>query len=658
MKNKRIISNIFAASGYYIWLLAICTVVISLYDIKTGIAMGTVTTVCLALNIISGYAHRKGVNNFLSVLTDELHNDVKEVLGGRLIPLAIIGHDGVILWSNDGFSEIVETYATRKAHITELIPEFDLCQCLNTVPGTFYRIEHLGRTYLIDVSSSQTDGEKYYALHFKDCTEYETLKHKYNSEKFVCATIIVDNYEDIMMDVSNADKPKVSAAIEEILNIWAQSVNGILKKYEKDKFTFYFSNEGLESFVKYKFDILEKIREIAVGNRLSPTLSIGIGCGGENMIQNETYAYNALDMALGRGGDQAIIKNGEKYSFFGGKTQETEKRTKVKARVVAEAIKQLLMENDEILIMGHKHADCDSFGAAMGLYRAVKAHGKSCKIVMENYNNTVAKMLDSFTEDEYEDLIINKAYANEIISRRTLVFVVDTHVNSMVEEPSLLDVSKNIIIIDHHRRNADFIHNPLISYHEPYASSASELVTEIIQYMGDKVRLSKKEAEALYAGIYLDTKNFTFKTGVRTFEAASFLKKLGVDTISVKKLFQIDINTFIKKWGIMESAVTYKHSISIAKCTRNDVDMQTIVAQAADELLSVSDIICSFVLCDMGGNVFISARSLGTYNIQIIMEKLGGGGHLTSAATTLSGVDLDTAEGMLKKAIDEYLEEI
>lgn len=659
MKNKKIFTSIFHSSAYYIWMLFLCALVVALYDIKAALIICAVDVLCLTMVTSAGATRRKGIKSFLNSLTQNKRKDIQSILGGKLIPMVLIRHDGIIMWSNEGFSEICESIVIKKSHIKEVIPQFDLYDCINTTENEFYKINHNGRTFFVDISSSQTDdgSEKYYALYFKDCTELENLKEKYDNEKFVSAVIVVDNYDDVMIDVSNSDKPKVAAAIEETLNLYAQTVNGIIKKYEKDKFMFYFSNKGLNLFVEQRFDILEKVKEISVGNRLSPTLSIGVGHGGESMLQNESYAYKALDMALGRGGDQAIIKNEEKYMFFGGKTQETEKRTKVKARVVAEAIKQLLIENDEIIIMGHRYADCDSFGAAIGMYRAVKSLGKSCKIVMETYNNTVFKMLDSFRDIEYEDLIINKAYANEIISRRTLVFVVDTHVKSMVEEPSLLDVSKKIVVIDHHRRNADFIENPLISYHEPYASSASELVTEIIQYMGDQVKLTKKEAEALYSGIYMDTKNFTFKTGVRTFEAASYLKRLGVDTITIKRLFQIDINTFMKKWTIMESAITYRHSISIAKCVKNDVDMQTIVAQAADELLNISDINCSFVICDMGGTVIISARSLGNYNIQIIMEKLGGGGHMTIAATQLPGVDLDTAEEMLKNAINEYLAE-
>jgi len=657
MKNKKFVLSIFNKNGYYIWLLYLCSVVISLYDIKAAAAVFALATICLSLIIASNSNQKKGIKTFLNALTDNMYDEVPCLLGGNLLPLVIIRHDGIVLWYNDAFSKLVDVPVIKKLHITEAIRTFDLYKCINTPSDEFYTILHNNRNYQIEICASQTDKEKYYALHFKDCTEFEILKTKYTNDRFISAVIVVDNYDEVMMDVTNSEKLRISTEIEETLNMWAQSINAIIKKYEKDRFLMYFSNKGLMQFLENKFEILKKVREIAIGNRLSPTLSIGVGSGGENMLQNETYAYNALDMALGRGGDQAIVKNDEKYLFFGGKTQETEKRTKVKARVVAEAIKQLLNDNDEIMIMGHKHADNDSFGAAIGIFRAVRSMGKSCKIVMDSYNHTVMKMLDNFSDEEYEDVFINKAYANEIISKRTLLFVVDTHVKSLVEAPSLLEISKNIVVIDHHRRNADYISNPLISYHEPYASSACELVTEIVQYMGDKVRLSKKEAEALYSGIYMDTKNFTFKTGVRTFEAASYLKKLGVDTIAVKKLFQIDINTFMKKWQIMESALTYKHCISIAKCEKNDVDMQIIISQAADELLNISDINCSFVLCDMGDCVMISGRSLGSFNIQLIMEKLGGGGHLTIAAAKLNDIDLDTAEKLLKNAIDEYMSE-
>ena len=655
MKSSRVFTNIICSSGYYIWLLFLCSVIISLFDLRIGLPVFIVTTVCFILNLTNGLLRRKEVKKFINILTDNNRKKFSSILGGNLFPTVIVNHDGTIVWSNKGFSDIVSTKVINKTHIKELIPEFELYECLNVSENEYYKLIHNNRIYMIEMCSTNQLNEKYYALHFNDCTDYESLMRKYSDEKFVSAVIFVDNYDDVMSDVPNADKPKISAAIEETLNLCAQDINGIIKKYEKDKFVFYFANKGLQTFLDNKFDILERIKSISLGNRFSPTLSIGVGCDGESMMQNEIFAYNALDMALGRGGDQAIVKNSDKYLFFGGKTQETEKRTKVKARVVAEAIKQLLKDNDNVLIMGHRNSDCDSFGAAIGLYKAITSYGKNCKIVMETYNSTVAKMLTQFNDELYEDAIINKAYANEVVNANTVVFVVDTHVSSMVEEPSLLEVSKQIVVIDHHRRNADYINNPILSYHEPYASSASEIVTEIIQYMGEQVKLGRKESEALYAGIYMDTKQFTFKTGVRTFEAASYLRRFGADTVEIKKLFQIDINTFTKKWAIMEMATTYKHSISIVKCTKNDPDMQTIIAQVADEMLNLSDISCSFVICDMGNSISISARSLGDINIQIITEKLGGGGHLTMAATQINDVTLDEAEEMLKAAIDEYL---
>lgn len=655
MKSSRVFTNIICSSGYYIWLLFLCSVIIGLFELRIGITVFVVTATCFVLNLTNGLLRRKEKKKFLNTLTDNNRKKFSPILGGSLIPTVIIDHEGSIVWSNAGFAKIVSSKILNKTHIKELIPEFELYDCLNVAENEFYEINHNDRVYMVEMCSTNQTNEKFYALHFNDCTDYVALAQKYSDEKFVSAVVFVDNYDDVMSDVPNSDKPKISAAIEETLNICAQNVNGIIKKYEKDKFVFYFANKGLETFLENKFDILERIKSISLGNRFSPTLSIGVGCDGESMMQNEIFANNALDMALGRGGDQAIVKNKEKYLFFGGKTQETQKRTKVKARVVAEAIKQLLKDNDNVLIMGHRNSDCDSFGASIGLYKAITSYGKNCKIVMETYNSTVAKMLTQFNDEFYEDAIINKAYANEVVNTNTVVFVVDTHVSSLVEAPSLLDVSKQIVVIDHHRRSADFINNPILTYHEPYASSASEIVTEIIQYMGEQVKLGRRESEALYAGIYMDTKQFTFKTGVRTFEAASYLKRFGADTVEIKKLFQIDINTFSKKWAIMEMATTYKHSISIVKCTKNDPDMQTIIAQVADELLNISDISCSFVICDMGNSISISARSLGDINIQIITEKLGGGGHLTMAATQINDATLDEAEEMLKAAIDEYL---
>ena len=662
MKIKKALNLIFHNSVYYIWLIYLCAVTVGIYDLRASIPLFVMATFCLFNVIFTGIVRRNGIKKFISTLSENIENKEKEAIGYGLIPIAIIRYDGIISWTNAAFSEVSGIEVSTEIHINEIIHDFSIDNCIEANKNDEdYKINHDEKTYLLKILTSNSlnekNNEKYYAVYFYDCTELESLKKLYDEKQFVSAAIMVDNYDDVMQDVDTPDRPKVSAAIEEALSVYAQTVDGIIKKYEKDRFFLYFPKKGLDVFIDKKFDILEKIKEISVGNKLSPTISMGIGYGGESMYQDDSYAYTALDMALGRGGDQVIVKNNEKYTFFGGKSRETEKRARVKARVVADAMRQLVNENDDILIIGHKNADPDAFGAAIGLYRAIKYWGKSCKIVMETYNKTVSRLLDKFTDDEYEDVIINKAYANEIVNKNTLIFVVDTHVKSILEEPSLVDVSKKVVIIDHHRRSTDFIQNPLISYHEPYASSTAELVTEIIQYVGENIKPHKCEAEALFAGMYLDTKNFTFKTGVRTFEAASYLKRLGVDTVSVKKLFQIDQSMFAKKWSIMENALTYKHCVSIATCTKNDADMTTIVAQVADELLNITDITCSFVLCDMGGNVIISARSLGDINVQVIMEKLGGGGHMTIAAAQLAGVNTEYAVKELKTAIDEYMDE-
>ena len=480
------------------------------------------------------------------------------------------------------------------------------------------------------------------------------MKLKYHDEAFVSCILVIDNYDEVMQSTPATDKPQLTAYIEEALNSLAQDSNGILKKYEKDRFFLYIHKSYLEKMIRDSFPFTESFKTILVGNTVAPTLSIGVGTDGDTLVQNDNFAYSALDMALSRGGDQVVIKDNDKYHFYGGKTREIEKRTRVKARVVSQAMKEIIQSASQIMIMGHRYADVDVLGSSVGLYSIIRSLGKDAKIIMETYNQTVERCLSKYGS-EYNNVIISKAYANEYITPDTLLFVVDTQKKSMVEEPALIEVTKNIVIIDHHQKSSDFIEYALITYHEPYASSTSELVTEILQYI-DEAKLTKNEAIILYSGIFMDTKNFTFKTGVRTFDAASYLKRRGVDTIEVKKLFQIDLNTFVKKWAIIENASTYRDKVAIAVCSKNDDDMQTIVAQAADELLNITDISSSFVICDMDGKIIVSARSFGEINVQVITEKLGGGGHMTIAGVQFDDKTLDEVEKLLKDAIDEYLD--
>jgi len=386
---------------------------------------------------------------------------------------------------------------------------------------------------------------------------------------------------------------------------------------------------------------------------MSPTLSIGIGMGGDTLAKNEAYGFSALDMALGRGGDQAIIKDDDQYFFYGGTSQEIEKRTRVKSRVIALAIRELISNSEDIIIMGHKNADIDVLGAAMGLRRAIVNCGKDAKILLDTYNETVQRMLSKLGND-YDGVFIKRGAANEIVNKNTLVFVVDTHKHTLVEEENLLNISEKIVLIDHHRRSTDFIDNSVITYHEPYASSTCELVTEVIQYMDLNPNLTQLEAEALYAGIYMDTKNFSFKSGVRTFEAASYLRRAGVDTAEIKKLFRMNYDKIIKKMSIIENAHMAEKAYMISICEKTDDDMSTIVAQAADELLNITDVKAAFVICDMGGQISISGRSFGDVNVQVILEKLGGGGHISIAGAQITGKTKEEVYEDLLAAIAEY----
>jgi c-di-AMP phosphodiesterase-like protein len=408
-----------------------------------------------------------------------------------------------------------------------------------------------------------------------------------------------------------------------------------------------------------KFEILDTIKEISMGNKLPVTLSLGFGLGGKTLSENLRFAAASIDLALGRGGDQVVLKNGESFSFFGGRTRELEKRTKVKARVIAYALRELIDQADKVFIMGHENSDIDSMGASLGLYRVVRSRDRDAYIVLNRFNPTIESLISRIQEsDEYDSLFINKSEALELADNKTLIIVVDTHRKSFTEVPELIGNGRQVVIIDHHRRGADYIQDTALTYQETYASSTCELVTEVIQYIDDKLKLTQLEAEALYAGIVVDTKSFTFKTGVRTFEAASYLRRQGVDTVAVKQLFQNDIQTYINISSVVRDAELLDNEIAISVCAPPVNNPQLIAAKAADELLNLSGIKAAFVLCDVGDEIWISGRSLGDINVQMILEKLGGGGHLSVAGAQLEGMDINDAKEKLKYAIMEYAKEI
>ena len=496
-------------------------------------------------------------------------------------------------------------------------------------------------------------------LYFLDITQSIKDKKKFEDSKTCIGILMVDNYEEIIQRIEVENRPQVIAEIEKAIYDWAATTGGVVVKNDRNTFVYVFEYKYLKDIKENKFDILDKIKEINVEAGIQLTLSIAISTDGESNYEKYKSALASMDIVLGRGGDQAVVKENDKYVFFGGRTEEVEKRTKVKARTVAHALENLIKESDNVLIMGHSNGDIDSMGSSLGIFRLAKVLEKDVNIVNNTYGMTLKKFIEELEkDDEYKTGIISKNEALNKATDKTLLIINDTHKKNYVEVPELLDKVGQIVIIDHHRRSTDYIENATLTFQEVYASSTAELVTEILQYTDVRVKLKPIEVEGLYGGIMVDTKNFTFKTGVRTFEAAAYLRKCGVDIIKVKKWFQSDFNSYNVIANIVKNAEMLDGSIAIAIYDKEDKDANLICAKAADELLTISDITASFVLGKIGDKVCISGRSIGDVNVQIILEKLGGGGHITLAGAQVEGMTLEEVKQELIIRINEYFSEI
>ncbi|MBR0277171.1 MAG: DHH family phosphoesterase, partial [Clostridia bacterium] len=461
------------------------------------------------------------------------------------------------------------------------------------------------------------------------------------------------NYEDIVKGLPQSDINKLVGKIDQTVSNWVSENNGVMHKTEKDRYYVLFENKDVINIIKDKFTILDKIKTVGENIEVTPTFSIGIG-DGFTIQKCEEYAKIALDMSLGRGGDQAVIKNDSSFKFFGGKTEGTERNTRVKSRVVAHALKELIDNSSAVFVMGHKNADADSFGAAVAVCKMADLFDKKCYVVMGEYQTTTKKLVEEMlTEDIFKDAIISENDALQMNLANALLVIVDTHNPTYVDAPKLLDAIENKVLIDHHRRGPNFIDKPALTYHEPYASSTCEMITEVFQYIKDGAKFTVKEAQAVYSGIVLDTKNFNMKTGVRTFEAASFLRRMGVDTVNVKKIFQNDMSDYLERAKIVSNAQKYKDRIAISSCEDDVEGMNIIASQAADDLLNISDIKAAFVVCRNGSDIVISGRSLGDYNVQVVLEKIGGGGHMTIAGAQFKNLSMQDVLAKLRNAIDE-----
>lgn len=609
------------------------------------------------------HARKEEWTAYVEGLEEKFNSLTEHAVFNMPVPLIMIEEDGTISWYNTKFLTMIEEEEILNEKIGNLVPEIKIEEIFKEdkkpidvkFENKYYKIYY----NIVDTKKNGNSNNVVAMLYWIDDTDFKLLKKRYIDEKIIVCVAQVDNYDEVKSNTDEVNRPIVLAEIDKSINAFASSINGFVRKYENDKYIIIFENKYLKELETKRFNILDKIREIDLGNKIPITLSMGIGINGKDPNETYEYAKAAIDIALGRGGDQAVLKENDKLSFYGGKTKAVEKRNKVKSRVISHALRQLIDQSDNVLVMGHKNADMDSFGASIGILRAVKNRNKKGFLVLKGSNPSIKNIYDRMKKEqpEYLDKIITPEEAIDIADKSFLLVVVDNHKPNFTEAPELLDIVEKVVLIDHHRRGAEFIKNPILVYLEPYASSTCELVTEILYYMEDKMELTNFEADALLAGISVDTKNFTFQTGVRTFEAASFLKRAGADTTSVKQLFKDDYDTYILKAEVVKNAFIVHGKIAISRLEESIDDSVLIAAQAANDLLNINDVIASFVLTLNNGKVHISGRSLGQISVQLILEKLGGGGHLTSAGTQLSDVTIDEAEKMLIDSIDEYLKE-
>lgn len=568
------------------------------------------------------------------------------------VPYAVVDSEFDIIGCNEEFLQLMELKCFTDINVKEKIPEYD--EHLNN------QIVRLGeRFYRVYSSHAElADGSVANSLCFMDVTEIQKLKENIENEKTVVGLIYIDNYDEVIESVDDSAIPMLTAIVDRKLTAMIHEARGILKKTEKDRYFFCITSEALAQLQKNKFEILNEIRMITVGEHIPVTLSIGIGIGEVTLEAAMKSAKAAIDLALGRGGDQALIKNGDKYIFYGGKSGEVSHNARIRARVKADALSELIAESERVYVMGHKIADADCFGAAIGVYRISKSLGKPCSIVLDGIPSTIRKIAVRFTDNpDYDDLITDSQEAWQNITENTLLIIVDTHINSRVESVDVLNKATKVIVFDHHRKSTDFIEKAVMVYHEPYASSSCELVTEMIQYIGEKVKLKSAEADALLAGITVDTQNFSMKTGTITFEAAAFLKRCGADGIRVRKLLQEDLSVFKAKAMAVAGTEMIYDGMYMSVCPSDYGNTSVTAAQAADELLDVEGVKASFVLCEEGETIFVSARSLGEINVQVILEKIGGGGHQTISGAQFKGKTVDEVKEIVKEAVRQYMEE-
>ena len=643
-------------------------------DVRAGFLLSCFLLLYFGMIVLLMFYNRPVILNELVSFATQYGQIQKTLLRDMVIPYALLDENGRVIWCNTAFKAAIHSEKGFKKSITYVFPSITKDRLPQGDQETKIPISFEGSEYMAYITKVSLKGVAedsdimedsdydgcLYAIYLYDETALKIALRENDAQSLAVGLIYLDNYEEALASVEEVRRSLLTALIERKVNKYISGFDGICQRIEKDKYLIILKKKSVAQMQEQRFELLEDVKTVNIGNEMAVTISIGIGLDGLVYAQNHEFARTAIDLALGRGGDQAVVKTPEHINYYGGKSQQVEKNTRVKARVKAHALREIITSKDHVLIMGHKMADVDSFGAAVGIYRIARTLERKAQIVLDDVNTSLQPLVDLFKNNpEYEsDMFLNSAQAVERAGANTVLVVVDVNKPSLTECPDLLKICKSIVVLDHHRAGTETIENATLSYVETYASSACEMVSEILQYISDSLRIKSEEADSMYAGMVIDTNNFVSKTGVRTFEAAAFLRRNGADVTRVRKLFRENAAEYKAKADAASQAEIYKNSYAISVCTGEGLASPTVIgAQAANELLNIRGIKASFVITPYQGKLYFSARSIDEVNVQVIMERMGGGGHLNMAGCQMENTPVLEGIGILKKTLDKMIEE-
>ncbi len=676
VKLKGRLKSYLQSSLYLGFLLVAVDILIYMMDYRAGLVLSGFIVFYIAIILSMMLYNKPIIMNELVSFATQYGQIQRRLLRDLELPHALLDDTGKVIWTNIAFEKVVHQEKGYHKSITALFPsitkdklpgnggedevEFDIDYESGNYIAKLKKISLKEMAENSDIIEAKGYDGYLIALYLFDETALKIALREVDNQSLAVGLIYLDNYEEALQSVEEVRRSLLIALIDRKVNKYIAALDGICKKLEKDKYFVIMRKEAITQLQENRFDLLEDVKTVNIGNEMAVTISIGVGLGGLSYAQNYEFARNAIDIALGRGGDQAVVKIPENVIYYGGKSQQVEKSTRVKARVKAHALKEIISVKDEVYVMGHRMGDVDSFGASVGIYRIAKMLDKRAHIVLNDVTASMRPLVELFQNNsEYEeDMIINNAQALETVGNNAVLVVVDVNKPSITECPELLKRCKSIVVLDHHRQGTEIIENATLSYIEAYASSACEMVSEVLQYISDNLKLRSEEADCMYSGIMIDTSNFMTKTGVRTFEAAAFLRRNGADVTRVRKLFRDDAAEYKAKADAVSQAEIYRHSYAISVCRGEGIESPTVVgAQAANELLNIRGIKASFVLTLYNGTVYISARSIDEVNVQIVMERMGGGGHLNIAGTQIENGTIEDGIETIKKTLDAMIAE-